>query len=66
MVKSLLKQILEGIHYLHSNWILHRDLVSVKGRITMYLSTAYLLDISYLWNHDIQCDHLIAMLSMVI
>lgn len=28
MVKSLLYQILDGIRYLHSNWVLHRDLVS--------------------------------------
>ena len=26
MVKSLLYQILDGIHYLHNNWVLHRDL----------------------------------------
>lgn len=38
MVKSLLYQILDGIHYLHANWVLHRDLVS-----SYYISSSALV-----------------------
>ena len=27
LVKSAIWQILNGVHYLHNNWVLHRDLV---------------------------------------
>ncbi|CAH6778246.1 Cdk19 [Phodopus roborovskii] len=38
MVKSLLYQILDGIHYLHANWVLHRDLVTDMGFARLFNS----------------------------
>ncbi|KAB0406229.1 hypothetical protein E2I00_017221, partial [Balaenoptera physalus] len=39
MVKSLLYQILDGIHYLHANWVLHRDLDLDNGHCRCPTST---------------------------
>ena len=41
MVKSLLYQILDGIHYLHANWVLHRDLVKPHTHIFVAAINVY-------------------------
>lgn len=41
MVKSLLHQVLDGIHYLHANWVLHRDLVCFNSSHFVWSCTTY-------------------------
>lgn len=62
MVKSLLYQILDGIRYLHSNWVLHRDLVTVflivfvVHKLNCYICARKLPNKQKIdWRHRISC-----------
>ena len=46
MVKSLLYQILDGIHYLHANWVLHR-FIQTKNKIKMAAVTSLTTEFRY-------------------
>lgn len=49
-LKSVMWQILVGIHYLHSNWVLHRDLVRLRACVPgtcIYAQNAGLLPLVF-------------------